>query len=72
MNITMKENKKEIDNYKNKLMELEKAHHELLQADGKENREDKPDLIEEKIAHIKNLELSFGDEINKIKIYETS
>jgi len=72
MNITMNESKKEIDYYKNKLIELEKAHHELLQADSKENREVKPDLIEEKIAHIKNLELSLGDAMDKIKIYETS
>jgi len=72
MNITMNENKKEIDYYKNKLIELEKVHHELLQADGKDNREVKLDLIEEKIAHIKNLELSLGDAMDKIKVYETS
>jgi len=74
-NIIMNENKKEIDRFKNQLIELEKAHEELLQGDNNSREitsHSDPSLLKEKVAHIKNLELSLGDAMDKIKSYETN
>jgi len=76
MNITMNESKREIDEYKTKLMELEKAHHQLLQQGDNNNRginnADNSLIIKEKMVQIKNLETLLNDAKDKLKIYETS
>jgi len=75
INITMNENKKEMDRFKNQLIELEKAHQQLLQGDNNTREittQSDPSLLKEKVAHIKNLELSLGDAMDKIKSYETN
>jgi len=74
MNQTMSENQKEMDTFKDQLVELEKAHQELIQVgnNAKKITQLDPSILEEKVSHIKNLEISLGDAKNKIKSFEKS